>query len=102
MSAVSTRHIIVADGDLARLGWLVKALRDAGHAVFPVSDGEAVVRIAAMLSQVDLLIANRNTPTLCGRPFDQLIQDRLANLTAVYWDPNKRTSPRELSQLLAH
>lgn len=102
MSAVSARHIIVADGDLMRLGWLVRALRDAGHVVFPVSDGEAVLRIAAMLSQVDLLIANKETPTLCGRPFDQLIHDRLENLTAVYWDPDKRTSPRELTQLLAH
>ena len=102
MPAASTRHIIVADGDLTRLGWLVKALRGAGHVVFPVSDGEAVVRVAAMLSQVDLLIANRETPTLCGRPFDQLIQDRLANLTAVYWDPDQRTRPGELAHLLAH
>ena len=102
MSAVSSRHIIIADGDLMRLGWLVKALRNAGHVVFPVSNGEAVLQVADMLSQVDLLIANRETPTLCGRPFDQLIHDRLANLTAVYWDPNTRTSPREVSQLLSH
>ena len=102
MSAASARRIIIADGDLTRLGWLVKALRDAGHVVFPVSDGEATVQIAGMLSRVDLLIACRETPTLCGRPFDQLIQDRLSNVTAVYWDPDKRTSPRELTQLLSH
>lgn len=102
MSAVSPRHIIVADGDLLRLGWLVKALRDAGHAVFPVSDGEGVLSIARMLSRVDLLVASRRTPTVSGVPFDQLIEERLANVSVVYWDPSLGTSPGELEQLLSY
>jgi hypothetical protein len=102
MRAAFTRHIIVANGDLSHLGWLVTALRDAGHVVFPVTDGEGVLRIAEMLSQVDVLIASRETPTLCGRPFDEFIHDRLANVKAVYWDPNMRASPGELTQLLSH
>ena len=102
MSTAPARHIILADGDLSRLGWLVQALRDAGHIVFPVSDGEGVISIARTLSRVDLLVASRHTPTACGRPFDQLIQDRLANVAVVYWDPDKRISRSELAQLLSN
>jgi DNA-binding response OmpR family regulator len=102
MFAGPTRQIIVADGNPSRLGWLVKALRDAGHAVFPVSDGEGVISVARTLGRVDLLIASRETPTVSGHPFDQLIKDRLGNVAVVYWDPTRRTSPSELEQLLSN
>ena len=102
MLAAFPRHIIVADGDLSRLGWLVKALRDAGHAVFPVSDGEGVFSIAATLSRVDLLVASSETPMASGVSFEQLVRDRLKNVTMVYWDPNQGTSTGELAHLLSN
>lgn len=101
MQAMSTRQIIVADGDLSRLGWLVKGLRDAGHAVFPVSDGDGILRIAHMLSHVDLLIATRDTPTLTEESLQEFIQNRLANVSVVYWDPNQGPNLGELEQLLS-
>ena len=100
MSAVSARHIIVAGGDLSHLARLVKALRDAGHAVFPVSDGEGAVSIAHVLAHVDLLIASRDTPTVSGVPFEHLIKDRLVNVSVVYWDDQEIHSD-QLEQLLS-
>ena len=102
MPAVFARHIIVAGGDLPRLTWLVSALRNAGHAVFPVSDGEGAISIAHLLDRVDLLIASKDTPTVAGVPLNQLIEARLANVSVVYWDPDQDTDPAELQQLLSH
>ena len=101
MLAGPTRQIILADGEPLRLGWLVNALRDAGHAVFPVSDGEGVVSVARVLSHVDLILASRDTPTVSGCSFDQLISNRLENVAVVYWDPNAPTSLPELEELFS-
>ena len=101
MFAGPTRQIIIADGDPSRLGWLVEALREAGHAVFPVSDGEGVVSIARALSHVDLLLASRDTPTVSGCSFDQLISNRLEDVAVVYWDPHAPTRPAELEEMFS-
>ena len=98
MSPAPARHIIVASPRLPDLAWLVIALREAGHAVFEVGDGEGIVSVANTLDIVDLLIAHPDTPCMNGYALPELLGETRPDLPVMYW-PDR--DPQAIAQLAA-
>jgi hypothetical protein len=100
MSPAPARHIIVASPRLPDLAWLVIALREAGHAVFEVRDGEGIVGVANTLDTVDLLIADPETPCLTGHALPELLTKAKPDLPVLYWPDHDPQAIAKLAALL--
>ena len=100
MSPAPARHIIVASPRLPDLAWLVIALREAGHAVFEVRDGEGIVGVANSLGAADLLIADPETPCLTGHALPELLTKAKLDLPVLYWPARDPEAIAKLAALL--
>jgi DNA-binding response OmpR family regulator len=57
-TASNGRHIIVADEDPKMVDFIIRTLRDDGHAVFHAYDALSATQLAIGLETCDLVISN--------------------------------------------
>jgi two-component system OmpR family response regulator len=64
--AFTGRYILVADEDPAVVEFVIRTLRNDGHAVFHAYDGRSAVQLAYALRQCDLVISNTRVDGMQG------------------------------------
>jgi CheY-like chemotaxis protein len=97
----SGRYILVADEDPSVVAFVIRTLRDDGHAVFHAHDGQSAVELVYALRRCDLVITNtRVDGTLGIELIHQLRRDRPTQPIA-YLANVGRSSPEIESQLPA-
>ena len=69
------RRIIVTDDNPNQLYALTQTLRDAGHCVFSVYDGESALELVGLLPFIDLLITNTRLVVVDGPELMQRTRD---------------------------
>lgn len=63
----SRRHILVADEDPTVVDFIIKTLRDDGHAAFHAYDGLSAVELALLLGKdIHLVISNTRVGGIAG------------------------------------
>jgi DNA-binding response OmpR family regulator len=97
----SGRYILVADEDPSVVAFVIRTLRDDGHAVFHAHDGQSAIELVYALRKCDLVITNtRVDGTLGIELIHQLRRDRPTQPIA-YLSNVGRSSPEIESQLPA-
>jgi CheY-like chemotaxis protein len=100
-AAFSGRHIVVADGDPARVGCIIKTLRDDGHAVFHAYDVLSATQLAMGLENCDLVISNTKVEGVEGVELIQYLRKGLPALPIIYLANTGRSTPEAEAQLPA-
>jgi two-component system OmpR family response regulator len=96
------RYILVADEDPSVAAFMIRTLRDDGHAVFHAYDGRSAVELAYALRECDLIISNTRVDGMPGvELIRQLRQDRPAQ-ALLYIATIGRSTPEIESRLPSH
>jgi two-component system OmpR family response regulator len=97
----SGRYILVADEDPSVVAFVIRTLRDDGHAVFHAHDGQSAIELVYALRKCDLVITNTRVDGTPGiELIHQLRRDRPTQPIA-YLANVGRSSPEIESQLPA-
>jgi two-component system OmpR family response regulator len=97
----SGRYILVADEDPSVVAFVIRTLRDDGHAVFHAHDGQSAIELVYALRKCDLVITNTRVDGTSGiELIHQLRRDRPTQPIA-YLANVGRSSPEIESQLPA-
>jgi len=81
----SRRHILVADEDPTVVDFIIKTLRDDGHAAFHAYDGLSAVELALLLGKdIHLVISNTRVGGIAGIDLIYLLRSKLPNLPIMY------------------
>lgn len=104
MSPLSPRpfgrlRIVVCDEDQALVGWIVRTLREDGHAVFQAHDTLAAVQLADALDQIDLLISNTVVEGMDGITLISELRKKLPALPILYLANTGRSPPERERRL---
>jgi len=90
----SRRHILVADEDPKIVDFIIRTLRDDGHAAFHAYDGLAAVELAIVLgNSVHLVITNTKVGGMPGVELIYTLRSKLANLPIMYIANIGRSTP---------
>jgi DNA-binding response OmpR family regulator len=93
------RRILVADEDPTVVAFIIKTLRDNGHAVFHAYDGLSATELAFAMVRVDLVISNTKVNGLPGVELIHLLRERLPHLPIMYLANMERSTPDIESRL---
>jgi CheY-like chemotaxis protein len=93
------RRILVADEDPTVVAFIIKTLRDNGHAVFHAYDGLSATELAFAMVRVDLVISNTKVNGLPGVELIHLLRERLPHLPIMYLANIERSTPDIESRL---
>jgi DNA-binding NtrC family response regulator len=97
----SGRHIIVADEDRRMVDWIIRTLRDDGHAVFHAYDVLSATQLAIGLEVCDLLISNTKVEGSEGVELIQYLRKHRPTLPIIYLANIGRSTPEMEAKLPA-
>jgi DNA-binding NtrC family response regulator len=100
-AAFSGRHIVVADEDRAMVEFVIKTLRDDGHAVFHAYDVPSATQLAMGLENCDLVISNTKVQGADGVELIQYLRKELPALPIIYLANTGRSTPEAEAKLPA-
>ena len=97
---VSTgRHIIVADEDPKMVEFVIRTLREDGHAVFHAYDVLSATQLALGLEACDLVISNTKVEGADGVELMLYLRKRQPDLPIIYLANIGRSTPEAEAQL---
>jgi DNA-binding NtrC family response regulator len=97
----SGRHIIVADEDRRMVDWIIRTLRDDGHAVFHAYDVLSATQLAIGLEVCNLLISNTKVEGSEGVELIQYLRKHRPTLPIIYLANIGRSTPEMEAKLPA-
>jgi DNA-binding NtrC family response regulator len=100
-AAFTGRHIVVADEDPKVVAFVIKTLREDGHAVFHAYDVLAATQLAFALEPCDLVISNTKVEGANGVELIQYLRKRSPDLPIIYLSNIGRSTPEAEAQLPA-
>ena len=100
-AAFTGRHIVVADEDPKVVAFVIKTLREDGHAVFHAYDVLAATQLALALEPCDLVISNTKVEGANGVELIQYLRKRCPDLPIIYLSNIGRSTPEAEAQLPA-
>jgi two-component system, OmpR family, response regulator len=83
----------VADEDPSVVAFIIKILREDGHAVFHAYDGLSATELAFAMVRVDLVISDTKVNGLPGIELIHLLRERLPHLPIMYLANIDRSTP---------
>lgn len=89
----SRRRIVVADEDPEVVEFIIKTLREDGHAVFHAYDGLSAAELVFSLDECHLVITNTKVSGLPGIELVYMIRNQLPDLPIVYIANIDRSTP---------
>lgn len=95
------RHIIVADEDRAAVAFIIKTLREDGHAVFHAYDALSAGQLAVAIEQVHLVISNTKVEGADGVEVITQIRRMRPEVPVLYLANDGRSTPELERQLPA-
>jgi two-component system, cell cycle sensor histidine kinase and response regulator CckA len=95
------RHIIVADEDRAVVAFIIKTLREDGHAVFHAYDVLAATQLVFALDPCDLVLSNTKVEGADGVELVVQLRRRRPQVPIIYLANNGRSTQEIESQLPA-
>jgi len=95
------RHIIVADEDRAVVDFVIKTLREDGHAVFHAYDVLAATQLAFALDPCDLVLSNTRVEGADGVELVVQLRRRRPQMPIIYLATNGRSTAEIERQLPA-
>ena len=96
----SRRHILVADEDPKIVEFIIRTLREDGHAVFHAYDGMSAFELAMALGDAaHLVISNTRVGGMPGVDLVYLVRSRLPDLPIMYIANINRSTPEIESKL---
>jgi len=95
------RHIIVADEDRAVVDFVIKTLREDGHAVFHAYDVLAATQLAFALEPCDLVLSNTRVEGADGVELVVQLRRKRPALPIIYLANGGRSTPEIERQLPA-
>jgi DNA-binding response OmpR family regulator len=95
------RHIIVADEDRAVVDFVIKTLREDGHAVFHAYDVLAATQLAFALEPCDLVLSNTRVEGADGVELVVQLRRKRPTLPIIYLANNGQSSLEVERQLPA-
>jgi DNA-binding response OmpR family regulator len=87
------RRILVADEDPKVVEFIIRTLREDGHAVFHAYDGLSASQLVFALDEVHLVITNTRVSGLPGVELVYMLRTRLPNLPIMYLANIDRSTP---------
>jgi DNA-binding NtrC family response regulator len=93
------RHIVVADEDPRTVDFIIRTLRDDGHAVFHAYDVLSATQLALGLGVCDLVISNTKVKGADGIELIQYLRTRMPDLPIIYLANDGRSTPEIETQL---
>jgi DNA-binding response OmpR family regulator len=93
------RHIIVADEDPRMVEFVIKTLRDDGHAVFHAYDVLSATQLAIGLENCDLVISDTKVEGADGVELILYLRKQLPSLPIIYLANAGRSTPEIEAQL---
>ena len=93
------RYILVADEDPAVVAFVIRTLRDDGHAVFHAYDGRSAVELVYALRQCDLVISNTRVDGIPGIDLIRQLRHDRPTQPIAYLANIGRSSPEIEAQL---
>jgi DNA-binding NtrC family response regulator len=97
--ALSGRHIIVADEDPKMVDFIIRTLRNDGHAVFHAYDALSAMQLAIGLETCDLVISDTKIEGSDGVELIQYLRGRMPTLPIIYLANTGRSTPEAEAQL---
>jgi two-component system OmpR family response regulator len=98
-SGPAPRHIVVADEDRAVVAFIIKTLREDGHAVFHAYDVLAATQLAVALEPCDLILSNTRVEGADGVELVVQLRRKRPHVPIIYLANNGR-STAEIERLL--
>jgi DNA-binding response OmpR family regulator len=95
------RHIIVADEDRAVVAFIIKTLREDGHAVFHAYDVLAATQLVFALDPCDLVLSDTKVEGADGVELVVQLRRKRPNVPIIYLANNGRSTSEIESQLPA-
>jgi DNA-binding response OmpR family regulator len=95
------RHIVVADEDRAVVAFIIKTLREDGHAVFHAYDVLAATQLAFALNPCDLVLSNTRVEGADGVELVVQLRRKRPQVPIVYLANAGRSTPEIERQLPA-
>jgi DNA-binding response OmpR family regulator len=99
--ASSGRHIIVADEDPKMVDFIIRTLRDDGHAVFHAYDVLSATQLALALEVCDLVISNTRVEGMEGVQLINQLRRERPELPIIYLANLGRSTPEAEAKLPA-
>lgn len=100
-SGPAPRHIVVADEDRAVVAFIVKTLREDGHAVFHAYDVLAATQLAHALVPCDLVLSNTKVEGADGVELVVQLRKQRPAVPIIYLANDGRSTPEIERQLPA-
>jgi DNA-binding response OmpR family regulator len=100
-AAFAGRHIVVADEDPKVVAFVMKTLREDGHAVFHAYDALAAAQLAFALEPCHLVISNTKVEGADGVELIQYLRKRRPDLPIIYLANVGRSTPEAEAHLPA-
>jgi DNA-binding response OmpR family regulator len=100
-SGARPRHIVVADEDRAVVDFVIRTLREDGHAVFHAYDVLAATQLAFALEPCDLVLSNTKVEGADGVELVVQLRRRRPQVPIIYLANNGRSTPEIERQLPA-
>ena len=98
-SGPAPRHIVVADEDRAVVAFIVKTLREDGHAVFHAYDVLAATQLAHALVPCDLVLSNTKVEGADGVELVVQLRQQRPAVPVIYLANDGRSTPEIERQL---
>jgi DNA-binding response OmpR family regulator len=95
------RHIVVADEDRAVVAFIIKTLREDGHAVFHAYDVLAATQLAFALNPCDLVLSNTRVEGADGVELVVQLRRKRPQVPIIYLANNGRSTAEIEGQLPA-
>jgi DNA-binding response OmpR family regulator len=95
------RHIVVADEDRAVVAFIIRTLREDGHAVFHAYDVLAATQLAFALDPCDLVLSNTKVEGADGVDLVVQLRRRRPQVPIIYLANDGRSTPEIERQLPA-
>ena len=100
-AAISGRHIVVADEDPKVVAFVIRTLREDGHAVFHAYDVLAAAQLAFALEPCHLVISDTHVEGADGIELIHYLRKRRPDLPIIYLANIDRSTPEAEAQLPA-
>jgi DNA-binding response OmpR family regulator len=100
-SGLILRHIIVADEDRNVVDFVIKTLREDGHAVFHAYDVLAATQLAFALEPCDLVLSNTRVEGADGVELVVQLRRKRPQVPIIYLANEARSTPEVERQLPA-
>ncbi len=98
-SGPAPRHIVVADEDRAVVAFIIKTLREDGHAVFHAYDVLAATQLAHALVPCDLILSNTKVEGADGVELLTQLRREQPQVPVIYLANDGRSTPEIERQL---